>query len=251
MPHTFGLGRKPFTTDFRDWPVARVKALIDAGLAVPVKWSVPRILDQGDNGTCVAAGILGLLDCDDELHVDPKFTSADIVPFFLTISGHGDLPEGGAELRDGLKAAKKAGLISAYSLLTSWDQMRDWMENHGPMLTGEDWYSGMDDPDSKGYVTVSGTIRGGHCTYGNGDVSGLNEVNSWNTTYGDKGHFYLTDTERSKLMNGDFEAWAVVEAAPAPVPTPTPAPAVKTTLQVILAALKTCVAALEKLIKSL
>jgi hypothetical protein len=42
----------------------------------------------------------------------------------------------------------------------------------------------------------------------------------------------------------------VTPTPPVPVP-PTPAPAVKATLQVILAALKTCVASLEKLIKSL
>jgi hypothetical protein len=205
--------------------------MIAAGVAVPLKWSVPRILDQQANGTCVAAGILGALDCDDATHTDPKFTSADIVPFFLTIAGHGDLPDGGAEVRDGLKAAQQAGYITgAYALLKTWAEMQDWLEHYGPIVTGEDWYSGMDTPNAKGFVTVGGTYRGGHCTYGNGDIGGLNEVNSWGVDYGDGGFFYIAPTEIPRLMNGDFEAWAIVQAAPAPpvppapVPTPTPTP---------------------------
>ena len=155
------LGRLPFKPDDRDYPVERLEAMIAAGTAVPLEWSVPRILDQGDNGTCVAAGTLGACDCDDETHTDSHFTSADIVPFFETIAGAGPLPDGGAEVREGLKAAKKAGYISAYSLLTSAAQITSWLELHGPIVLGVDWMSGMDTPDAKGFVTFTGYVRGG------------------------------------------------------------------------------------------
>lgn len=255
MTNAHGLGRKPFVKDERDWPVFRLQQLITEGVAVPLKWSVPRILDQGDYGTCVAAGTLGALDCDDEYHVDPGFVSDDILPFFEKIAGHGDLPDGGAEVREGLKAAKAAGYITAYSLLTSSAQIRDWQEKHGPIVIGADWFSGMDSPNSTGFVTVAGVIRGGHCFYGNGDVGGQDFVNSWGV-WADHGHFYMTSTEFARLQNGDFEAWAVVQAAPAPPPPPTPTPTptptgLKAALQAILAAFKAAVAALEKLISSL
>ena len=230
-----GLGRLPFSSDERDYPVERLKAMIAEGTAVPLKWSVPRILDQGGNGTCVSAGTLGALDCDDETHTDPGFTSDAILPFFEKIAGHGALPGGGAEVREGLKAAKAAGYITAYSLLTTTAQIKDWQEKHGPVLFGADWTSAMESPDDKGYVTFGGDVVGGHCFYGNGDVGGQDFVNSWSDQWGDRGHFYMTDAEFARLQNGDFESWALVQAAPAPVPAPTPGPtSVKAELQAVI-----------------
>ena len=223
------LGRLPFQPDGRDYPVERLEALIESGAAVPLRWAVPRILDQGANGTCVSAGTLGACDCDDESHVDSKFTSADIIPFFKTIAGAGPLPDGGAEVREGLKAAKAAGYISAYSLLTSAAQIKDWQEKHGPVVVGADWMSSMDAPNAGGYVTFGGTVRGGHCFYGNGDLLGQDFVNSWGSGWADGGHFYMTDAEFAKMQNGDFEAWAIVQAAPAPPTPPTPTPTPKPT----------------------
>lgn len=207
------LGREPFRPDTRDanYPPERLEAMIAAGKAKPLAWKVPRILDQGDNGTCVAAGTLGACDCDDETHTDSGFSSAAIVPFFLTITGHGALPDGGAQVRNGLKAAKKAGYISAYSLLTTTAAITSWLEKHGPIVVGVDWFSGMDSPDTAGYVSVTGEVRGGHCFYGNGDVGCLQWVNSWGASWGYHGHFYTRDADFAKLRTGDFEAWAIVQ----------------------------------------
>lgn len=223
------LGRLPFQPDDRDYPVERLEAMIAEGAAVPLKWSVPRILNQGAEGTCVAAGTLGACDCDDKNHVVSAFTSADIDPFFDTIAGAGPRPTGGAEVREGLKAAQKAGYISAYSLLTSAAQIKGWQEKHGPVVIGADWMSSMDSPSTFGFVTFDGTVRGGHCFYGNGDIGGQDFVNSWGDQWADSGHFYMTDAEFAKMQNGDFEAWAIVQAAPAPPTPPTPTPTPKPT----------------------
>ena len=248
------LGRLPFKPDARDWPVECLKELIADGAVVPLQWTPSVILDQGDNGTCVAAGTLGACDCDDEHHVISTFTNADIVPFFDTISGHGALPDGGAEVREGLKAAQKADYIAAYAPLTTQAQILDWVQNHGPIVAGMDWDTGCDSPDAKGFVHFKGTIRGLHCVYGNGDVGGFDFVNSWSDSWGDKGHFYMTLADLTQAMNGDWEAWAIVQAAPTPTPTPTPTPvppSVKTALVAILAAVRTIEAAIEKVIKGL
>jgi hypothetical protein len=249
MPRS--LGRNPFRPDDRDWSVERVKALIASGAAVPLQWTPSIILDQGDEGTCVAAGTLGACDCDDENHVISTFTNADIDPFFDTIPGHDPRPDGGAEVRDGLKAAKAAGYISSYALLTGSAQIKDWQEKHGPVVFGADWMSSMDSPDAKGFVKCSGYVRGGHCFYGNGDVGGQDFVNSWGDSWADHGHFYMTASDFAKLQNGDFEAWAVVQPAPAPVPTPVPTPTPTPTpdpslWQSILDALHALEAAIEK-----
>ena len=256
MPHAHGLGRNPFTRDARDYGPRALKEREAAGLTTPIARKVVSILDQGDDGTCVSAGILGAINC---ALGKARFTNDDIVPFFLQIPGHGALPEGGAEVRQGLATAKKLGYIDAYALLATKADQDDWIEGHGPAVQGMDWYTSMRSPSSKGYVTVSGSVEGGHCIYGNGDLLlEDDDVNSWGLGWGDDGKFYLTVTNATKIRNGDFESWGfTLPAVPVPVPTPTPVPvptpppAVKTTLQVILAALKTVVRALEKLIKSL
>lgn len=243
-------GRLPFKPDDRDWPVARLKRMIDQGVAVPLDWSVPRILDQGDNGTCVSAGILGACDCDDEFHAMSKFTNDSIIPFFKTIDGWGPLPDGGAQVRDGLKSAQKLGYIKAYAPLTSKAAIIDWLENHGPVVFGMDWLSGMETPSADGFVSVSGAFEGGHCVYGNGDLHGFDLVNSWAVVWGDKGHFYMTPTNFDRTMNGDFEAWAIVQAPDSPAPTPPPPTPVedKDLLRYVLHEIRLAVADLQKAI---
>ena len=219
-----GLGRLPKTHDHRDadYPPERLEAMIERGDAVPLDRKVYSILDQGSNGTCVAAGTLGALNTAEGL---AKFTDADIVPFFLLIDGHGDLPDGGAEVRNGLKLAAKLYGIT-YSALTTEDAITSWLENHGPVLYGSDWYDSMMTPDVDGTVHISGAVAGGHCYYGNGDATtgDLDDVNSWGTGWAVGGHFKETKPDFQKLLDEGGEAWAIVVPAPTPVPVPTPTP---------------------------
>jgi hypothetical protein len=211
----YGLGRIPSPPDSRDWPVDKLKALIAAGTAKPIDRKVPSILNQGSNGTCVSAGILGLLNC---AHGKARFRNKDIVPFFLTISGHGALPDGGADVRQGLLAAEKAGYISGFSRLTTQAEIDDWLQNYGPVVYGTDWLDGMDNPDATGLVKAIGNVRGGHCYYGFGDNDlGLDslgidddQANSWTAKWGFKGKFRMLKTDMTKLQASGGEAWAVV-----------------------------------------
>ena len=222
---TYPLGRNTKTPDPRDanYPPSRLEALIASGAAVPLDRSVPVILDQGNNGTCVAFGICGALNTADG---GAKFADADALAFFLTIPGAGPLPDGGAQVRDGLQKAKDNGWILAYSALNTEADITSWIENHGPVVFGTDWYEGMFTPDKDGTVHITGADQGGHCYYGNGDVTpgDYSDVNSWGTSWGVGGHFKETKADFQKLLNEGGEAWAVVMPAPGPAPTPTPTP---------------------------
>ena len=223
---THPLGRKPFVPDDRDWPVALLKSRIDMGTSVPLSWSVPSILDQGDTGHCVGFGTAGACNADDANHVASGLTDADAHALYYAAKViEGDpMGEDGAYVRDGLKAAKDAGLIDAYSLLRTKDEVQDWLEHHGPVVVGSDWLTGMDSPDAQGFVTAGGRIRGGHCYYANGDTKGLDCVNSWGDGWAKGGRFYFDSGNFDELMGYDFESWAVTQAAPTPPPDPEPTP---------------------------
>lgn len=227
-----GLGRRPKTPDDRDYTADRLERMIAEGTATPVIWSDTEILDQGDSSECVAFGTGGMLNCDDENHIDPHLTNDQCHLFYLDIKVLEGEPgqEDGAEVRDGLKQAKANGWISAYAALTSMTQILAWLEAHGPVLVGTDWTNSMFATDSAGIIAVDPTsgVAGGHCWFHCGeDGIYLDSVNSWGESFGLDGKFKITQTDFDQLLAGiesPGEAWAAVQAVPVPTPAPIPAP---------------------------
>lgn len=218
-----GLGRKPSPRDDRDYGVRQLKAMIEDGTAVPVVWSDTEILDQGTTQHCVAFGTGGMLNCDDENHVDPHYNDEWCHAFYYEIKKYENEPEqeDGAFPRDGLQLAKNKGWISAYARLQTLQEIYDWLVNHGPVLVGTDWYEGMMTPDADSVVGLTGDIVGGHCWFHQGltvDGKYFISVNSWGTDYGKGGTFQISLGFFSTLLYQGGEAWAAVQPAPTPAP---------------------------------
>jgi hypothetical protein len=208
----YGLGRLPFEPDQRDasYTPLRLAAMLELGLAAPVEWANANpVLDQQKTPECVAFGTLGLLNTDDEKHNDPRFTNEDAHLFFKTIPGAG---ENGAQLRNGLKAAKAAGLVAAYALLNTEAQIAEWLDAHGPVLVGTIWTAHMMEPHN-GIVMVDSTANiYGHCWYLHGREFGyLHGTNSWGKAWGEDGQFRISREAFTRLINARGEAWAVVQ----------------------------------------
>ena len=210
------MGRLPSPPDERDYPLDRLKAMLETGEAKSVAWpNANHVLDQEDHPFCVAFGLLGLLNTDDELHNDPHFTDADARSFFKTIPGAD--PLNGACVRDGLKAAKAAGLIAAYALLRTGAEVDEWLGNHGPVLVGTLWTKGMMKPVSG--VVLVGEVFGkdGHCYFWYGqDIYYRLGGNSWGTGWGERGLFKMRRCDDKRLRSLGGEAWAVVQPVAPP-----------------------------------
>jgi hypothetical protein len=97
------------------------------------------------------------------------------------------------------KALVQRGLIRAYHWAFGVDEALAALQI-GPVITGIGWPEGFDNPDQNGVVTVSGEDRGGHefvvRSYRKDHLDPLDSVvgadNSWGTSWGKRGHFYMT-----------------------------------------------------------
>lgn len=129
----------------------------------------------------------------------------------------------------GLAIAKvlyNAGLISGYQhTFTLEDALK--AGSLYPFITGIPWYSGMFHPDPDGRVRISGNIVGGHeieMDEIDADNGKIWFTNSWSTSWGINGRFYLTWADFKTLLDlrGDvIVMFPRVIVPPAPVPLPT------------------------------
>ncbi len=251
MIESRGLGRK-HVPDERDWsfaqlaqhiadktpavtPATTLQQLADAGItwrefesiwkvikswfrpAAPGRvWEELTVLDQGNSGECVGHGWAGW---GNAAPIEDHYTHADALKIYLeatTIdSGQPDVPpyEAGSTVRSGAKAMKARGKLSAYAFETDITAVMAWLQQHGPVVFGTNWLTGMDNPNAQGLVYATGSVRGGHCYHCLGvTADGLLEFqNSWGPTWGVKGRFYMTQTDAAKLLADQGEACAAAE----------------------------------------
>jgi hypothetical protein len=101
---------------------------------------------------------------------------------------------------------KRQGYIGEYRWGQNLDEVLDCLLNAGPGTLGSWWTTGMDNPDSKGLITYTGSKRGGHQYVLNGANKRTRLVrmkNSWSRGWGKSGFAYMTfDTLESILADG-------------------------------------------------
>jgi len=120
---------------------------------------------------------------------------------------------------DGLSALKAALELrhlprgAKYRWCFGLDDVLRVVSNHGPVIIGISWYSGMDSPDRNGLVKPTGTVRGGHevCVYGlewsgKPTTSYVNVMQSWGSSWGLHGRFRLRVPDLGKLLKHDGDA---------------------------------------------
>jgi len=179
------------------------------------------VLDQGNYGTCVGNGWAGWLASDPVMDPGVDETLARAIYFESTVIGgspdNPDAPGGGQQgstVRDGAKAVQQRGRLSAYAFASTIGEVKEWLDNHGPVVFGSNWYTGMFSPDAGGWVSLTGQIEGGHCficiDYDPGTDS-FEFINSWGTGWGRGGHFHIRSADAARLLSEQGDACCAVE----------------------------------------
>lgn len=122
----------------------------------------------------------------------------------------------GSSVRGVMKAMLGLALIKT-GYLWAWhaETVRDYVPRYGPVVTGTNWYTGMLETDSEGFVHVTGNDEGGHCWVILGysaTRSAFRLKNSWGTAWGQHGRAWIHYDEYAHLLENDGgEAASAVE----------------------------------------
>lgn len=228
--HNLKLGRRHHPDPRDRDPKYLLENHLDAAVPVPTKklWSISSAhLDQGNTGTCVGHGMRNFLRCA-PIKTTAKSPSAfDIYRSAVLLDPWSDnddeanLPDGdpgldtGTTVRAGAKALAQRGWLNTYAWAFSLAPAVQWVLTKGPVVLGTNWYEGMFNPNSKGLISKSGALAGGHCYLWRGvdTKTGLARcTNSWGNGWGIKGDFLMALDDLDQLIHESGEVCTAVQA---------------------------------------
>jgi hypothetical protein len=182
------------------------------------------ILDQGRVGSCTGNAGTGMLGSG------PFFTSAPVRSLTLDetyalglyaqathadgVPGYYPPIDGGSTGLGVAKALRTRGIIARYEHAFSIEAMLAALQR-APVIVGTVWLAGMNRPDSRGFVHLTGAAEGGHeylcreyepaATLSAGV---LTFDNSWSAAWGDHGRFRMKVGDFAYLLRqqGDVTA---------------------------------------------
>lgn len=209
-PRTFDR-RVDFDSRSRLYPI---RTLLAAPYASPwprsYTWRCGTVLDQGREGACVGFGWAH------ELAARPVVVPGVTANSAQAIYRHAqriDVWEGedyeGTSVLAGAKAVQAGGYMDEYRWAFGLDDLRLAVGSHGPAVIGVNWYAGMFDTDSAGYVRVTGDVVGGHCVvvHGVSQRTGRFRIrNSWGPDWGVNGEAWVSFDDMARLLGENGEA---------------------------------------------
>lgn len=215
MEQNRGLGRKiQFDERSRAYPI---RAIVDTRVLRGYTWScIPR-LDQGYEGACVgfawshelAAKPKKVLNVTDD-YARNIYHDAQKIDEWPGGAYPGASPfYEGTSVLAGAKVVRERGAMEQYRWCFNLTDLLVAIGYTGPVVLGINWYEGMFNPDSKGFIHPTGSIAGGHAIIANG-VSIRNKLvklhNSWGEDWGINGECYISWDDIERLLHEQGEA---------------------------------------------
>jgi hypothetical protein len=175
----------------------------------------PDALDQGQEGACTGFASAGFLSAAPQ----KWSTDADMAEKIFKGAVQIDKLEGrdfggeGATVLAAMKACQELSYFDSYAWCFGIDDVCDTLVRRGPVILGINWYDGMESPDERGLLTVSGSVAGGHCILANGFWPGHPDfgdiivlTNSWGNDWGIRGRCYIRYDDLRDLLRDQGEA---------------------------------------------
>jgi C1A family cysteine protease len=172
------------------------------------------VLDQGDLGSCTGNAVLQALMTSPDWSKARSFTEQDALDVYSLATTLDDVQgsyppdDTGSTGLAVCKAAQQKGYITSYSHAFGLDQTLAALVLT-PVIVGVNWYEGFDNPDVHGFVSISGSVRGGHefALVGlNADERVVIALNSWGHSWGRNGFFVFSFDDLGRLLSADGDA---------------------------------------------
>jgi len=221
------LNRKPMPYDHRDFRMADFITPAmrkQAAQMTSSDWSDARVLDQGQTPHCVGFAWAGF-GVSVPLPLDWQNDMGDKIYYAAKILDKEPNQEDGSNTRSGVQAFTQFSGLTSYAFASSLDDVVTWLLVNGPVVGGTNWYDSMMSPDTNGLVHIQGNIAGGHEWM----LSGVDTImkqfkctNSWGTSWGVKGQFFLTYDDYQRLLNEQGDACTAIKSGIVPPPPPPP-----------------------------
>jgi hypothetical protein len=170
-------------------------------------WKLGQILNQGSTSQCVGYSWSQFLSTQPFSNVDkPTITPEEIYRKSQEIDEWpGQEPDYyGTSIRAGARILKDLDLISSYIWGYSVEEAAKFVAENGPIVVGSRWYNGMSNTDQNGFARPILAYEGGHAwlIYGvDCQWETFFCVNSWGTSYGRNGRFFIKFKDLEKLID--------------------------------------------------
>lgn len=127
----------------------------------------------------------------------------------IWITGNSPQYEGTSVLAGAKVVQKELGLIKEYRWGFSLEDVLLALGYLGPVVLGLDWYAGMMQPGSDGFIRPTGSVVGGHCIVARGVNHRAKRVlvrNSWGPRWGADGDCYISFDDLGTLLSQGGDA---------------------------------------------
>jgi hypothetical protein len=198
----------------RNYPI---RSLVSMKKPRSYTWRCNAWHDQGQEGACVGFGMAH------ELAARPaevKQTDASMARVLYWEAQKIDPWDGGSypgaspfyegtSVLAGVKVVQELGYMESYRWAFGIEDLILGVGYNGPAVLGINWYEGMYNTDSDGYIHPTGNKVGGHCLLCRSiSIKKQHFIlrNSWGKGWGINGDCYISINDMKKLLEEDGEA---------------------------------------------